>query len=136
MPVNIKGIIGQMTDEKALREIEKAARERIRVLAERRHTELCAQAWERLKSLPIGTTLYVCAGGTFVGGPFQRGDSFSVTHIQPRAKRIWVEYKGQRYWFEPQGMHRYDLRTEPPERPLDAEHRASMERIASRLGIE
>ena len=130
---NIKRLIGRINDDKELREIEKAARARIRVLTERRYAECCAQAWERIRVLPVGTTLHVCASGTFVGGPFQRGDSFELTHIQPRAKRVWVTFNGKQYWFEPPGMNRYDLRTEPPATKLDPEARKSIERVAERI---
>lgn len=128
-----KRAIGQMKDIAELQAVIRAARARVDTLRERDYAARVAAAWERTKNQPLGQILHVCAEGTFVGGPFQRGDSMVLVAIQPRAKRIWVDTKGSRYWFAAKSIERYDLRTEPPAKPLDPEHRAMVERIAGRL---
>lgn len=131
--MDIKRTIGQMKDIAELNAVIRAARSRIDTLRERKHADNVAAAWERIKVQPLGQVLHVCAEGTFVGGPFQRGDSMVLVAIQPRAKRIWVDAKGSRYWFAAVSIDRYDLRTEPPAKPLDPKHRAMVERIAERI---
>lgn len=133
MATNLKQAVGRMNDVKELRELKQAVAARIGVLEERAYAAKVAEAWERTKDVQVGATLYVCAAGTFFGGPFQRGDSMKVTHVQPRAKRIWVDVGGKPYWFGAKGIQQYDLRTTAPEKPMDAEERKRVERMAGRI---
>lgn len=132
---NIKRTIGQMQDVTELRQLKKAILERIDVLEKRAYAAKVEAAWERVKDLPKGTMLHVCSTGTFFGGPFQRGDSFKITYVQPRARRIWIEHKGvvNGAYFDARNVERYDLRTEPPADPMKPEHRAEVDLMAARV---
>ena len=134
---NVKRIIGQMTDEKELYEVEKAARARRQVLNERRHAQAVKDAWERIKRLAPGTFLYVCAKGTFFGGPFQRGDKFLLKEVRRRS--VVLDHGEKGLWtFPPLQVYRYELGTEPPANPMTQEARESVaavaERVAASLG--
>lgn len=132
---NLKRAVGQCKDVQELRELRRAVVERIGVLEKREYQKRVDEAWERIKGIPLGTVLHVCCTGTFFGGPFQRGDSFKVTYIQPKAKRIWIEHQGKvnGLYLPAVQVERYDLRTEPPANPMDSEQRASVERMAGRI---
>ena len=85
-------------------------------------------AWNRVKDLQPDTILYCCAKGIFLGGSLQRGDLMKVWCVQPRKKRLWVQYvDGRKKWFSPNGVVRYNLRTEPPEKPIGPTARQTME---------
>jgi len=117
----IKRNIGQCDDPHELSEIIKAAKDRQNLLYKRQAAKAAAEAWERVKGLAPGTVLYCCASGMFIGGTIQRGTRMEVLTIQPRAKRMWVKLADEKYpyhWFKPAGVHRYDLRLEPPANPM------------------
>lgn len=123
-----------------LGDVIRYCKQRQKVLADRLYAERLADAAERAATWATGPEVHVehvwvHAQGTFVGGPFQRGDKLTVTHYQPRAKRLWVTFRGTSYWLDAKGINRYDLRAEPmDEKPMDDEHRASLDRMAGRLG--
>lgn len=113
-------------DEAWLGTIERAARDRRRVLARERSVALAEQAWLRAKKFRVGQHLWVCASGVFLGGPLQRGDELVVTAIQPRARRLWATTPGGKphaMWFGPHGVARFDLRDAPPESPISSDER-------------
>jgi hypothetical protein len=127
----VKRMIGQCDDPKEVGEIIKAATNRQALLCKRQYQERCLEAWERVRVLARNATLHVCAGGTFLGGPLQRGDSMTVIGIQPRVKRLWARLQdGTSYWFGPAGVERYDLRLEPPASPIGPNER----KLADSLG--
>jgi hypothetical protein len=126
----VKRIIGQCDDVKELNSIIAHAKRRADDLYKRAAAQQAAEAWERVKLLTHGTTLYCCASGTFVGGPLQRGDSMTVHCIQPRKKRLWVKLtSGEMYGLGPRFIARYDLRTEPPVAPLPGNERRMAEAV-------
>lgn len=132
MTTNLKRAIAHLNDITELRELRKACVDRIGVLEERAYAKLVSAAWERVRVLEPGTVLYVCAKGTFFGGPFQRGDKLRIQRVGRRV--IYAEHgeKGL-YSFPPKMVERYDLRTEPPADPLSAEAREHVERVAGRV---
>ena len=134
MTTSLKRSIGHINDVQELRELRKAIVERIDVLERRAYAKRVEERWQLLKDTTIGTTLHVCAKGTFFGGPLQRGDSMTVFAIQPRARRIWVRVlNGTEYCFDAKSAERYDLRTEAPADPMDAAAREQVDRMAGRI---
>lgn len=116
---------------KQLNALHKHVRDTIQALSDRQWQAKCDAAWEVAKAWESDTVLYCCAPGTFIGGDIQRGDSFKVSVVQPRAHRVWTTDKdGRARWFVPAGLVRYDLRTTPPENPLGADEREVAYRIA------
>jgi hypothetical protein len=119
---SLKQSIARITDRKQLQELQAYCKERGTLLWKREEARSAAEAWERCKGLPVGTMLYCNASGIFLGGAIQCGTALRVyAPSQPRAKRIWatVVKDGKDegvYWFGPEGIHRYDLRTERPAR--------------------
>ena len=131
MTTNLKRAISRITDIKELHELSNHIQARRKLLNERRWLAEVEEAWERIKVLPVGTTLHVATKGTFFGGPFQRGDVFTLKSVGRRT--ITVENKGRLWRFPAVQIKRYDLSTEPPESPMSAESRAQVERIAERI---
>lgn len=130
----IRRLIGHLTDVKECGRASVVATERQRELLRRQMASKEAAAWDRVRNLPEGTTLYCCASGTFMGGPFQRGDSMEFRCVQPRAKRLWVKTAdGKSYWFTPASINRYDLQLAPPANPISDDERKVVERITGRL---
>jgi hypothetical protein len=126
----IKRMIGQCEDRKQLGEVIVAAKERQELLGKRLYETSVREAWERVKGLEAPVTLYCCAEGTFVGGDMQRGDSMEFNSIQPRRKLLWVKYKEKFRWFSAEGVHRYNLRLEPPAKPMSDSEREMAKRLA------
>ena len=111
--------IAHCTDIKRLRKAITTAQRRISVLSKREYAARAAAAWDEAKQWDIGTTVWCCAAGTFLGGTIQRGWTATVTHIQPRAKRLWTQAAdGATRWFTPAGLVRYAIKTTPPDKPL------------------
>lgn len=129
----IKASITRSRDIEAIREIISHAKARIYAIEAEKHAAGVAAAWAAVKGLEIGTVLYINAEGTFLGGPWQRGDAVRLTHIQPRAKRIWTENDGKSYWFDARGVYRYALKTTPPSNPLPKEEREMVSRVFGRI---
>ena len=135
----IRRMIGQCDVPAELAEVRRAADDRSKLLAERTRKRLEGEAWERVRHLPHGTKLYCCASGFFLGGNIQRGTAMTVYSVQPRAKRLWVLLEGEtspRYWFAANGVHRYDLRTEPPANPCSRDMAERMAKVGEIINTE
>lgn len=136
---NLKQSIARITDRKQLTELSTYVKERSSLLYKREQEALTKAAWERVKDLPVGTMLYCCANGWFLGGAVQRGTQFRIYHAaQPRAKRIWTcivrDGKDEGvYWFGPEGVHRYDLRLEKPTNPISDKMSANLAEVGKVL---
>lgn len=130
----IKSSITKCTDHLVLNELAKHIRERKDQINRDVYETKKAALWDEIRNAKIGSQIYVCCEGTFLGGPFQRGDSMTITHIQPRAKRIWATANGKQYGFDAAGIARYTLRTTPPTLALPRTEREIVDRIVSRLG--
>ncbi len=108
-----------------LRLIEKAVRDRQRIVSDAAWKIRCDGAWEISKKWWVGMPIYCAASGTFVGGPIQRGDKLRIIAIQPRARRIWARLDGekQEFCFEVGDLARYKFQPAPPDDPMDEESR-------------
>lgn len=126
----IKSSISKCTDVAILSELEQHIVMRKVEIRKAEWESKKTAFWDGIKKAKPGDTLYVTFDGTFVGGPFQRGDSMTLTYIQPRAKRVLVDAKGKTYWFDVVGIAKYELRTTPPESPISASER----KIADTVG--
>lgn len=117
---SLKQSIARITDRKQLNELTTYIKKRSTLLWNKEQEVAKTEAWNRVKDLPVGTMLYCCATGWFLGGAIQRGTQLRIyAASQPRAKRIWttIVRNGKDegvYWFGPEGVHRYDLRLEKP----------------------
>lgn len=120
--------LSHLTDVRELYRLKSVISHRIDVLHKQQSEQARAAAWERLKNQPPGTVLYCCSEGTFMGGPFQRGDKMTVHCIQPRKKVLWVKYgpEGAQkfHGFFPLGILRYNLQLTPPANPIRPTERA------------
>ena len=130
----IRRQIGRCTDAASLGDIIAKCRQRRKVLAERAAVKAAEEAWERVKHLQHGDTVYCCALGVFLGGTIQRGDALRVVGVQPQAKLLWLDVDGKRWWFEPAGIARYDFQTQPPEDPCSKLDRAMAKRVGKLIG--
>jgi hypothetical protein len=116
----IKQWISKATSEQDLLTLKKAIRDREHKIFRAKLAKAEREAWERVKDLPKGTVLYCCAAGYFLGGNIQRGTKLVVNGSsagQPRRrKRLYVTVAGNKgaFWFSPNAIHSYNLRTEPP----------------------
>jgi len=125
-----KRVMAKM-DASELRQIEKYARDRSRLLSKRAWDAKVAAEWAIVKTYTPGTELWCNATGMFVGGPFQRGDHVKVDAVQPRAKRIWaVSDDGKAWWFSVAEWTRYAFRAEAPAEPLSESDRRIAQRLA------
>lgn len=136
---SLKQSIARITDRKQLTELTTYCKERSSLLWKREQEAAKVAAWERVKDLPVGTTLYCCASGWFLGGAVQRGTQFRIYHkAQPRAKRIWtcIVRNGKDegvYWFGPEGVQRYDLQLTLPANPVNDKMSASLAEVGKVL---
>ncbi len=122
--------IGLLPDVESCTKIIKAARERQELLRDAARKKAVDEAWARAKRWKPGDSVWCNTEGTFIGGPIQRGDKLTVYHVQVRKRILWVSFRGKRYWFDSSGVHRYNLRTVPPKKPIDAIERKMVERVA------
>jgi len=129
---SLKQSIARINDRKQLTELSTYIKERSSLLWKREEEAAKVTAWNRVKDLPVGTTLYCNANGWFLGGAVQRGTQFRIYHAaQPRAKRIWTcivrDGKDEGvYWFGPEGVHRYNLQLTCPTNPISDKMTASL----------
>jgi len=124
--------IQRCNDVSALNQIKKAVYKRSDTVVQRNYKMTVGAAWDRVRNLQPGAVLYCCSAGTFLGGPFQRGDQMTVHSLQSRVKRLWVTSKkdAKLYWFGPQGVERYNLQVEPPAQPLSESERKLAEAVS------
>ena len=132
-----------LEDIQLLYRIEEEAKRRRNEI---QHAEIKAKtelAWNRVKELVRGEVLYVCNQGTFLGGPLQRGDSVMVLTVQKRKRVLWTklltrgdgrtEHKtAESIGFSPMEVFRYDLREEPPDKPISEYERKLAEGLFGR----
>ena len=123
---------------KELYDIIRYAKARVKELEKREYEAKVEEAWSRAKEwakmYDVKTeTVYVCSEATHIGSPIQRGDALTVVCLQPRAKRLWLKFKGKEYAFRPQDIKRFNLQAEPPEKPISEADRQMADRMASRL---
>ena len=128
--MNLALQIGHISDTKELERLKGLISDRIALLHRRLWLARCAEAWGRVATAPPGTPLFCCADGTFLGGPFQRGDRTVVHCVQPRKRRLWVrDQRGKLWGFPPAEVHRYNLQPQPPANPLGPASRALAESL-------
>ena len=95
-----------------------------------------AAAWKRAQHWKVNDTLYVCAEGTFIGGPLQRGDKIIITFIQPRKRCLWAKKPGgkdHQFSFPAEQIERYKLSPNRPANPLPKEERDRVNAMAARI---
>lgn len=132
----IKRMIGQCDVVAELAEVRRAVKDREELLHKRAREKAAAEAWDRVKGLKHGDKLWCCCEGIFLGGDIQRGTSMVVYTVQPKKKRVWVMLEGSSkptHWFGPEGVSRYNLRTQAPGEPVDKKLAASMKEVGKIL---
>lgn len=133
---NIKRRIAKC-DLKELAQVIRYAKARQEELRKRDYEHRLADAWKRAKAWAKNDEVFVeevfvCSPGTFIGGPFQRGDRLEIFWLQPRKKMLWVvdPRDGQKYAFPPKQILRYDLQVDPPKSALPEHERNFAEATA------
>lgn len=127
-------LLSRMTDIHLMREIRVHLDKRVKLISDRKAKERHDRKWAEVLTWPVGTPIWCCAQGTFIGGDHQRGDEFKVYAIQPRAKRLWVtklkgKGSGTQYWFSSEAVCWFSLETKPPAAPIDAADRKMAEQV-------
>lgn len=136
LAMKAKRMISRLVDQDDLRILRGYCDERDRELGRRAHEAALAATKIRMSGYCAGMQLWCCAAGMFIGGPFQRGDEFSVIRDMGFKRRdLWVRHtrSGKAYSMNAALVHRYDLRAVPPENPVNQDERDRMERLSNRL---
>jgi Tfp pilus assembly protein PilX len=99
---------------------EEAIRDREHKIFRAKLAKAEREAWERVRTCPKALCCIAALRAYFLGGNIQRGTKLVVNGSsagQPRRrKRLYVTVAGNKgaFWFSPNAIHSYNLRTEPP----------------------
>jgi len=117
-----KMAISRISETRDLHDLRRYINERVRLIGKRQYEAALVEARARMRTLQAGMRVWCCAEGTFIGGPFQRGDEFEVIRsMGHRVRYLWVKLlrTGKSYSMPIREFHWYNLRPEKPENPVD-----------------